>query len=136
MRKQLARSAAFKECVPCRFNIWIEVPVRDPRSSESRTTMSEFRLIPNRGLVETAPAVGGEPVSEPERELNSFINAVTSLIGPGGSRSLTELWLNELACMQERIPGSEDFNWRSVSVSASVRLAGRVIASQLSGPCF
>jgi hypothetical protein len=36
----------------------------------------------------------------------------------------------------ECIPGSEDFNWRSVSVSASMKLASRVIASQLSGMHF
>ena len=97
--------------------------------------MSELRLIPSQESIEKAPAIDRRPVSEPERELNSFINSMASLIGPGASRSLTELWLNELACM-EWIPGSESFNWRSVSVSASLKLANRVIASQLSGPCF
>ena len=97
--------------------------------------MPELRLIPSQESIEKAPAIDRRPVSEPERELNSFINSMASLIGPGASRSLTELWLNELACM-EWIPGSEGFNWRSVSVSASLKLANRVIASQLSGPCF
>ena len=97
--------------------------------------MSALRLIPSQESIEKAPAIDRRPVSEPERELNSFINSMASLIGPGASRSLTELWLNELACM-EWIPGSEGFNWRSVSVSVSLKLANRVIASQLSGPCF
>jgi hypothetical protein len=97
--------------------------------------MSELRLIPSHESIEKAPAIGQETVSAPERELNAFIDSITSLIGPGVPTSLTELWLNELACM-ECIPEPESFNWRLVSVSASVKLASRVIASQLSGPCF
>jgi hypothetical protein len=97
--------------------------------------MSQFRLIQSYESIERTPAIGSEPISEPERELNSFIDSMTSLIGPGACESLTELWLNELACM-ECFPGTGSFNWRSVSVSASVKLAGRVIDSQLSGPCF
>jgi hypothetical protein len=97
--------------------------------------MPNLRLIPSHHSIEEAPAINREPISEPERELNNFIDSMMNLVGPGASRSLTELWLDELACM-EWIPGSEDFNWRMVSASASVKLAGRVIGSQLSGPCF
>jgi hypothetical protein len=97
--------------------------------------MSELQLIPSEESIEKASAIDREPVSEPERELNRFINSMANLIGPGASRSLTDLWLDEVACM-ECIPGSESFNWRSVSLSASVKLASRVIASQVSGPCF
>jgi hypothetical protein len=97
--------------------------------------MPEFRLIPSDESINNAPGVDREPISEPERELNSFINSMTSLIGPGASSSLTEVWLDELTCM-ECTPGSERFNWRSVSLSASMKLASRVIASQLSGQCF
>jgi hypothetical protein len=97
--------------------------------------MSELRLIPSQESIEKAPAIDRKPVSEPERELKSFINFIASLIGPGASRTLADLWLNELACM-ECIPASQSFNWRLVSLSASVKLASRVIASQLSGPCF
>jgi len=74
-------------------------------------------------------------MSESECELNSFINSMTGLIGPGASGTLTDLWLDELASM-ECIPGSESFNWRSVSVSASVKLASLVISSQLSSSFF
>ena len=97
--------------------------------------MFELRLTSNHKSIEKAPAIGGGLISEPQRELNSFINSMASLIGPGASGTLTDLWLRELACM-ECIPGSESFNWRSVSLSASVKLASRVIASQVSGPCF
>jgi len=97
--------------------------------------MSELRLITSQESIEIAPRIEHKPVSEPQRELNSFINSMASLIGPGASGTLTDLWLRELACM-ECIPGSETFNWRSVSVSASVKLASRLISSQLSSSCF
>jgi hypothetical protein len=95
--------------------------------------MSELRLIPNHKSIDKAPGRGHECVSVPERELYSFINSMSRLVGPGASGYLTELWLDELACA-ECIPESESFNWKSVSVSASMKLASRVIASQLSGP--
>jgi hypothetical protein len=97
--------------------------------------MSELRLMPSKESIEEGTAIDCRAPSEPERELSSFINSMASLIGPGASSSLTDLWLDELACM-ECIPGSDSFNWRSVSVSASVKLASRVIASQISGPFF
>jgi hypothetical protein len=97
--------------------------------------MSDLRLIPDHKSLEKAPANCHERVSEPERELNSFIDSNANLMGPGASRFLAELWLNELACMG-CISGSERLNWRSVSLSASVKLASQVIASQLSGSCF
>ncbi len=93
--------------------------------------MSELRLTPSFRSILNTPERGRRFLSVPERELNCFIDSMTSLIGPGASGSLTELWLDELACM-ECIPESESFNWRSVSVSASMKLASRVIASQLS----
>jgi hypothetical protein len=77
----------------------------------------------------------GEPVSEPERELNRFIDPMASLIGQGASGSLVELWLNEPACM-ECAPEWEGFNWRSVSQSASAKLASLLTTSQFSGPPF
>jgi hypothetical protein len=119
----------------CRLNFGIKPAVCDPRHPESRIAMPELRLIPSHESIEEWAAIRREPVSGPECELNRFINSITNLIGPGASSSLTELWLNELACM-ECIPGSDGLNWRSVSLSASVTLANRVISSQLSGPCF
>lgn len=94
--------------------------------------MSESRLIPDPTLIKTPGAISREPVSEPERELNRFIGSMTRLLGPGASESLAELWLNELTCM-ECVPGWQGFDWRSVSLSASARLASLLIASQFSG---
>jgi hypothetical protein len=79
--------------------------------------MFELRLIPSQESIEERAAILVVAASAPECELNSFISSITNLIGPGASSSLTELWLNELACM-ECIPGSEGFNWRSVGLSA------------------
>jgi hypothetical protein len=97
--------------------------------------MPELRLSPHEESIEKGPAVDRKPASEPERELNSFVNSMAKLVGPAAYGSLADLWLDELACM-ECIPDSGSFNWRSVSVSASVKLASRVVASQLSGLRF
>ena len=97
--------------------------------------MSELRLIPTHESVKKASAIAAEPVSAAERELRCFVNTMAGLVGPDTSKWLTDLWLNELACM-ECIPGSESFNWGSVSLSASAKLAGQVISSQLSRRYF
>jgi hypothetical protein len=76
-----------------------------------------------------------EYLTEPERELRSFVHAMASLVGPGAIRQLTELWLDELACL-DCVPGPMGPNWRLVSLSASMKLASLVIASQLSAPCI
>jgi hypothetical protein len=74
----------------------------------------------------------GESVSAPKRELLSFIRAVTELLGPSTAGVLTEIWLNEVACMDcTPRPGSLD--WRMVSLAASTKLASQLIASQLRG---
>ena len=97
--------------------------------------MPKLQLIPSYRSIDESPVIDRESISEPERELNSFIESMMSLVGAGASGSLTELWLDELACM-ERVPGSENFNWRMVSASASVKLAGKVTGSQRSGSSF
>ena len=97
--------------------------------------MSEFRVIPSRESIEMAPSAHRRGASEPEQEMNCFIDSMTTLIGRSASESLAELWLNELACM-ECAPGWEGFNWRSVSLSASAKLASLLISSQFSGPHF
>ena len=97
--------------------------------------MSEWRLIPPYQPVRTAGAIAAGSVSAAERELNLFVDAMANLFGGDVSTCLTELWLNEVASM-EGAPGPEKLNWRSVSLSASVKLANRVISSQLSDRCF
>jgi hypothetical protein len=95
--------------------------------------MPQMRLTRGHERVESHSTIGDESLSEPERELRGFIHSMTSLIGPGADNSLTELWLDELACM-DYIHGPHGRDWRSISLAASVKLASRVIASQLSGP--
>jgi hypothetical protein len=93
--------------------------------------MSQLLLTPCHGRVESNSAISDDSLSEPERELHGFIHSLASLIGPGATKSLTELWLDELACM-DCIPGPHSPDWRLVSLAASVKLACRVITSQLS----
>ncbi len=96
--------------------------------------MFHLRMIDGHEWVERYSTVSDRSLSEPRRELCAFIRSMTSLIGPDADKSLTELWLDELACM-DCIPGPQGLDWRSVSLAASMKLASRVIASQLSGPC-
>ena len=60
-----------------------------------------------------------------ERELSSFIAAVTELYGPEQARLSAEDWLGESDLMDSP-PRSEGRNWRSVTIAASSRLANRV----------
>jgi hypothetical protein len=56
-----------------------------------------------------------------ERELSSFITAVTEMLGPELARSATEVWLEEADLMDDP-PRSIDRDWRSVTIAASARL--------------
>jgi hypothetical protein len=60
-----------------------------------------------------------------ERELYSFIAAVTALYGPEQGKLSGEDWLAESELIDSP-PRSEDRNWRAVTIAASVRLADRV----------
>ena len=60
-----------------------------------------------------------------ERELSSFIAAVTELYGLKQARLAAEDWLEESDLM-DRPPRSEVRDWRSVTIAASARLASRV----------
>jgi len=60
-----------------------------------------------------------------ERELASFIVAVTELYGPAQARFAAGDWLEE-ADLMDSPPRSEARNWRSVTIAASARLASRV----------
>lgn len=68
-----------------------------------------------------------EQVHLAERELFSFLVAVTKLYGPEQVRPSAEDWLSESDLMDEA-PRSEPRNWRAVSIAASARLANRMIA--------
>ena len=63
-----------------------------------------------------------------ERELGSFISAVTELFGSEQARLATEDWLDELVLM-ETLPGLTSRDWRLITIAASARLANRVRTS-------
>src|SRR5579864_8084798 len=60
-----------------------------------------------------------------ERELYSFIAAVTELYGPEQGSISAKDWLDEADAMDSP-PRSEARDWRSVTIAASARLASRV----------
>ena len=60
-----------------------------------------------------------------ERELSSFIAAVTELYGPEQARLSEQDWLDESDLMDEP-PFSTERTWRAVTIAASARLAKRV----------
>jgi hypothetical protein len=62
-----------------------------------------------------------------ERELRSFVGSVIDLLGSQGAKLLEDIWLDELAEM-ERTPEPTSPQWRLVSIAASSRLAGRLMA--------
>jgi len=64
-----------------------------------------------------------------ERELSSFVAAVTKLFGPDEARVAAEDWLDESDLMDSP-PRSEARDWRSVTIAASARLADRVDAAR------
>jgi hypothetical protein len=76
------------------------------------------------------PSFGdGRAKSAPELELLNFIDSVAMLVGPGSTRTLTEIWLDELACM-DCIPEPNSSDWRMVSLAASARLASKLMSLQ------
>ena len=60
-----------------------------------------------------------------ERELSSFIAAVTELYGPEQARLSEKDWLDESDSM-DRPPFSTERDWRAVTIGASARLASRL----------
>ena len=65
-----------------------------------------------------------EQVHLAERELSSFITAVTKLYGPEQAKLSAEDWLDESEIMDSP-PRSEVRNWRAVTIAASARLVNR-----------
>jgi len=70
-----------------------------------------------------------------ERELSSFVAAVTELYGAGQARPSAEAWLDESELMDSP-PRSEARNWRAVTIAAAARLAGQVDLKTRSGSCI
>lgn len=63
-----------------------------------------------------------------ERELSSFISAVTELYGPEQAMASAKDWLDESDSMDSP-PFSTERDWRSVTIAASARLASRLAAN-------
>jgi len=60
-----------------------------------------------------------------ERELSSFVSAVTKLYGPEEARLSAQDWLDE-SDLLDSPPLSTERNWRAVTIAASARLAARL----------
>ena len=60
-----------------------------------------------------------------EQELWAFIRAVTELFGPEQARLATEDWIDEVELM-DALLGPTRREWGSVTVAASIQLAGRL----------
>ena len=65
-----------------------------------------------------------------ERELFSFLAAVTELYGSGEARISAEDWLEESDRIDVPLLSARR-DWRAVSIAASARLAGRIDAALL-----
>jgi len=64
-----------------------------------------------------------------ERELSSFIAAVTKLYGTEQARISAEEWLDESDLM-DSLPRQELRSWRPVTIAAPARLASRLTAAR------
>ena len=60
-----------------------------------------------------------------ERELSSFVAAVSKLYGPEQARLSAEDWLDESELIDSP-PRSEARNWHAVTIAASALLASRI----------
>ena len=63
-----------------------------------------------------------------ERELSSFLAAVTELYGAEQASLSAKDWLDESELVDEP-PLSTERNWRAVTIAASARLASRLSAA-------
>jgi len=64
-----------------------------------------------------------------ERELASFIGAVTELFGPEQARLSADDWFGE-SKLTDGPPRSTNRDWRAVTIAASARLASRLTAAR------
>ena len=67
-----------------------------------------------------------------ERELSSFIAAVTELYGPEEAKFSANEWLDESELMDSP-PRSEARDWRAVTIAAAARLASRLMNPTVRG---
>ena len=68
-----------------------------------------------------------------EQELTAFFRAVVNLFGSELAELSADDWLNELLTTKALPSSTRD--WRGITLKASTRLAARVNASSIAGPC-
>jgi hypothetical protein len=84
-------------------------------------TLSELETNLSNCLPDTSA-----PITMAERELAAWVHSVTDLLDSDQIESLSEIWLDELAC-RECLPEPTSSEWHLVSLAASARLAARLI---------
>jgi hypothetical protein len=84
---------------------------------ESEYPMDDHKLFSDSTFEEQAHLA--------ERELSSFVRAVTELYGPRQAGLSAKDWLDESDSM-DIPPFSTERNWRAVTIAASARLAKRL----------
>jgi hypothetical protein len=95
---------------------------------ESRIAMDETQTRVVDEVTNSDGPTFAKLMTMAERELGSFISAVTELFGSKQARLAVEDWLDELELM-ETLSGLNVRNWRSITIAASARLAYRVRTS-------
>ena len=66
-----------------------------------------------------------------ERELSSFVAAVSKLYGPEQAKLSANDWLDESELIDSP-PRSEERNWHAITVAAAARLASRIDTGETS----
>ena len=91
--------------------------------------MHELRVSQSTGRPETNSS-GDESICMPRRELLAFLETASDFFEAVNRGLLTEIWLDQLACM-DRIPEPSSPDWRLVTLAAFRALAERLIDVQI-----
>lgn len=128
-RKRLARGEASTTSTKGLFPRSTGISNSDPHRDMPETLLNR---LPESVCVQQSR--NGGALSAPASELRNFIDWVARLVRrPVSTRILTEIWLDELTCM-DCTPEPISKGWRIVSLRASTSLANSLIASQLRDP--
>ena len=79
-------------------------------------------------LVLNRPLTTTDLMTMANRELSAFFSAVADLFGPEQAEQSAEDWLQELTASRD-LPASTG-QWRTLTITAASRLAGRVSHSK------
>jgi len=92
--------------------------------------MHELRMTQSP-VCPASTSSGEARIPVPQRELLAFLETASDLIGAESRGLLTEIWLDQLACL-DRMPEPSSPNWRLVTLAAFSALAMRLIDTQIS----